>query len=118
MREANLHLHDGEREAAAAALQEALELDPTNAEGLIALGRLRRDDRDYNSAELLFQRASAFDLYRESALISLAQIAIDQENFERALELLRDVFSRNPALTDLRRNIDSLENLVLLRADD
>lgn len=117
-REAHLRLHDGEHEAAVTALREALELDPTNAEGLMALGRLYREDRDYGRAELLFQRASAYDLYRESALIALAQLAIDQENYERALAQLREVVNRNPARTDLRRNIDSLENLVLLQTGD
>ena len=113
MRRSNLQLHDGNRQAARASLQEALELDASNAEALMTLGQAYRDDRDYNRAELMFQRASAFDLYRENALISLAQLAIDQQDFERALTLLRDVVSRNPARTDLQRNVDTLENLVL-----
>jgi tetratricopeptide (TPR) repeat protein len=117
-REARLHLHDNARPAARTALQEALDLDPSNAEALMALGQIHRDDRDYTRAELLFQRASAYGLYRENALVSLAQVAIDQEDFERALEMLRNVVNSNPARTDLRRNIDSLENLVLLQTDN
>jgi tetratricopeptide (TPR) repeat protein len=109
----SLQLHDGNRRAAIATLQQAVELDSSNAEALITLGQAYRDERDLNRAELMFQRASAFDLYRENALVSLAQLAIDQQNFERALELLRDVVSRNPARTDLQRNVDVLENLVL-----
>ncbi|HEY5667135.1 MAG TPA: tetratricopeptide repeat protein [Gammaproteobacteria bacterium] len=117
-READLAVHDGDRQGAMAALLEAAELDPTNAEGLLMLGRMYLDDRDFNRAELLLQRAAAFDLYRDSASISLAQVAIDQENFTRALELLRGVVSRNPGRTDLARNIDSLENLVLLQSEN
>ena len=109
----NLQLHDGNRGAAITTLQQAVELDSSNAEALITLGQAYRDERDLNRAELMFQRASAFELYRENALASLAQIAIDQQNFGRALELLRDIVSRNPARTDLRRNVDVLENLVL-----
>lgn len=109
----NLQLHDGNRRAAITTLQQAVELDSSNAEALITLGRAYRDERNLNRAELMFQRASAFELYREDALVSLAQIAIDQQNFERALDLLRDVVSRNPARTDLQRNVDVLENLVL-----
>jgi tetratricopeptide (TPR) repeat protein len=112
-RRGSLQLHDGERRPAIATLQQAVELDSSNAEALIKLGDAYRDERDLNRAELMFQRASAFDLYRESALVSLAGIAIDQQNFERALTLLRDVVSRNPARTDLQRNVDVLENLVL-----
>jgi hypothetical protein len=66
----------------------------------------------------MFQRASAFDLQRENALVSLAGLAVDQQNFERALTLLREVVSRNPARTDLQRNVDILENIVLARATD
>jgi tetratricopeptide (TPR) repeat protein len=117
-RRSSLQLHDGNRRVAIATLQEAVELDASNAEALMTLAQAYRDERDYNRAELLFQRASAFDLYRENALISLAQLAIDQQNFERALMLLRDVVSRNPARTDLQRNVDVLENLVLARTSD
>jgi tetratricopeptide (TPR) repeat protein len=118
MHRSTLELHDGNRRAAIAALQEALELDAANADGLMTLGQAYRDERDYNRAELMFQRASAFELHRENALVSLAQLAIDQQNFERALELLRDVVSRNPARTDLQRNVDVLENLVLAETSD
>jgi len=117
-RRSALQLHDGDRRAAIASLQEAVDLDASNAEALITLGQAYRDERDYNRAELMLQRASAFELYRENALVSLAQLAIDQQNFERALALLRDVVSRNPARTDLQRNADVLENLVLAETSD
>jgi tetratricopeptide (TPR) repeat protein len=115
---ASLQLHDGNRQAARESLQEAVELDASNAEALMALAQTYRDERDYTRAELMFQRASAFDLHRDNALVSLAQLAIDRQDFERALGLLRDVVSRNPARTDLQRNVDTLENLVLLRTND
>jgi tetratricopeptide (TPR) repeat protein len=118
MHRGSLLLHDGNRRAAIAALQEAVELDASNAEALMTLGQAYRDERDYNRAELMFQRASAFDLQRENALVSLAGLAVDQQNFERALTLLREVVSRNPARTDLQRNVDILENIVLARATD
>jgi tetratricopeptide (TPR) repeat protein len=101
-----------------ASLQEALDLDASNADALMALGAAYQDERDYTRAELMFERASAFDLHRENALVSLAQLAIDQQNFERALALLRDVVRGNPARTDLQRNVDVLENLVLAQTGD
>ncbi len=118
MHRASLQQHDGNRQAATASLQQALELDASNGEALMALGQAYRDDRDYTRAELTFQRASTLERHREEALVSLAQLAIDQENFERALTLLRDVLSRNPERTDLRRNVDVLENLVLAQTSD
>jgi tetratricopeptide (TPR) repeat protein len=114
-REAGISRHDDEDAAANTALQQALELDPGNGEALMALADLQRENRNYNQAELFYQRASAYELYRENATISMAQLAIDQDNLERALQLLRDVVNRNPARSDLDRNINSLENLVLLR---
>jgi tetratricopeptide (TPR) repeat protein len=114
-RRAGLELHDGNRRVAIVSLQEAVELDASNADALMTLGQAYYDERDLNRAETMFQRAIVFDLYRENALVSLAQIAIDQQNFERAIELMRDVVSRNPARTDLQRNVDVLENLVLAR---
>jgi tetratricopeptide (TPR) repeat protein len=117
-RRSSLQLHDGDRPAATASLQQALQLDASNGEALMTLGQAYRDERDYTRAELTFQRASTFDAHRESALVSLAQLAIDQQNFERALTLLRDVVSRNPERTDLQRNVDVLENLVLAETSD
>jgi tetratricopeptide (TPR) repeat protein len=117
-RRSSLQLRDGNQPAATASLQEAVELDASNGEALMALAQAYRDGRDYTRAELMFQRASTFDLYREGALVSLAQLAIDQQNFERALALLRDVVSRNPARMDVQRNVDLLENLVLAQTSD
>jgi len=114
-RRASLALRDGNRRAASTALQEALALDPSNAEALMMQGQIYRVERDYGRADLLFQRASAYGAVRENALVARAGIAIDQENFDNALALLRNVVAGNPARADLRRNIDVLENLVLLR---
>ena len=117
VREASLYRNNGETAAAAAAWQEAIELDPTNAEGLMALGQYYHEERDFGRAEIFFQRAGAFDSYRENSLLSRAQLAIDQENFERALGLLREVIAVNPTRTDLQRAIETLENLTLLREE-
>ena len=113
-RRATLAVRDGNRRAASTALQEALELDPSNADALMALGQIYRTDRDYGRAELLLRRASDYGAVRENALIARAEVAIDQENFDGALTFLREV-AANPARADLRRNVDVLENLQLLR---
>jgi tetratricopeptide (TPR) repeat protein len=114
-RRASLALSDGNRRAARTALEEALALDPSNADALMALGQLYRAARDYGRADLLFQRASAYGAVREKALVARAEVAIDQENYDSALVLLRGVVTVNPARADLRRNIAVLENLALLR---
>lgn len=114
-REASMAMHNKQEPAARTALQQALDLDPGNGDALMMLADIHRTNHNYNQADLLYQRASAYAQYRENARISQAQLAIDQDNYERALQLLREVLTANPARTDLRRNIDSLENLVLLR---
>ena len=51
----------------------------------------------------------------ENALVARAEVAVDQENFDGAIEHLRSAASGNPTRADLRRSIDLLEDLVLLR---
>ncbi|HVJ28756.1 MAG TPA: tetratricopeptide repeat protein, partial [Gammaproteobacteria bacterium] len=115
MRRAALAAHDGNRRAASTALQDALDLDPANADALLALGQIHRTDGDYGRAELLLRRASDYDAVREDALIARAEVASDQENFDGALMHLRNVVDSNPARADLKRNIDLLQNLQVLR---
>ena len=112
---ANLALHDGNRRAASTALQEALALDPANADALLALGQIYGAERDYGRAELLLRRASAFGSVRESASIARVAVALDQESFDNALAILRDAVTLSPTQGDLRRNVDVLEDIVLLR---
>ena len=114
-RRATLAMRDGNRRAASTALQEALELDPANADALLALGQIHRADRDYGRAELVLRRASDYDTAREEALVARAEVAIDREDFDGALMHLRNVVDGNPARADLKRNIDLLQNLQLLR---
>jgi tetratricopeptide (TPR) repeat protein len=117
MRRASLALHGGNRRAASSGLQEALTLDPSNADALMALGQIYRAGRDYGRADLLFQRASAYTATRDDALVARAGVAIDQEDFDGALTILRTLVAGSPARADVRRNIDLLEDIVLLRTE-
>lgn len=107
--------HEGDTQGARDQLEQALEFDSSNADALMELAALYQGQGNYGQAELLYQRASAFEPYREGASLSLAQLAIDQNQYERALDLLRDIVERNPLRVDVRHNIDILENLVQLR---
>jgi len=112
-RRASLALHDGNRRAASTALQQALALDPANGGALLALGQIYRAERDYGRADLLLQRAGAYNAFRDDALVARADVAIDQQRFDEALMLLRNVVSSTSAGRE--RSIATLENLVLLR---
>jgi hypothetical protein len=63
----------------------------------------------------LFGRASAYGAVRDDALVARAAVAIQQEEFDGALAHLGNVLAVNPARADIRRNIDVLEDLALLR---
>ena len=114
-RRATLALHDGNTQAASTALQEALTLDPANADALLALGQILRTQRDYGRADLVYRRASAYGAVRDSALVARVDVAIAQENFDNALTILRNGVTSSPTHADLRRNVDVLEDIVLLR---
>lgn len=116
-RRASLALNDGNRRAAGAALEEALELDPSNADALMSLGRVFRAAADLGRADLLFRRATSYAAERENASVARAELAIEQGNFDAALTILRNVVTINPARADLRRNIDVLEDVALLRTE-
>jgi tetratricopeptide (TPR) repeat protein len=114
-REASIALQEERTDAALTALQEAIELDPGNAEALLQLAGLQARERRYIQAELLYDRASAYPEVRERALLGLAQLALDQFAYAEALTLLREVQQLNPDRFDLRENVRILENLVANR---
>ncbi len=118
MHRASVSVHNNEVTLAKSQLQQATTLDPANAEALFALGRLYRQDKSYAQAELVLQRASASAGFRENAQLLLSQVAIDQHNYTRALQLMREVYAGNPARTDLARNINTLEELVQLQGSN
>jgi tetratricopeptide (TPR) repeat protein len=114
-RRAALAMRDGNRRAAGTALQEALALDPSNPDALVALAQVHRAERDYQRAELLLRRASAYGATREAALVARAEVAIDQDDFDGALTLLRQIVAAAPGRQDVRRSVEVLEDLLLLR---
>jgi tetratricopeptide (TPR) repeat protein len=115
-RRASIVLHNGGTSAARDQLQQALELDAANADALMELATLYQDNDNDDEAELLYQRASAYESHRENAQLGLAQLAVGQRRYQRALDLLRGVVEANPGRFDLRPNIEILENLAQIDA--
>jgi tetratricopeptide (TPR) repeat protein len=116
-READISVYKGDKAAAGDTLEKAIALDPSNAYALMNLAGIYLENDNYKRAGQLYQQASTNDLYRENALISLAKLAMDQEDYSRALQILRDMLTEFPGRTDLNRNIESLENIVLMQKD-
>jgi len=115
---ARLSVHNNDTAQAKTLLQQAITLDPANADALFTLGKLQHQDKNYAQAELLLQRASASNGFRENALLMLAQVAIDQHNYSHALQILREIYAGNPARSDLVRNISTLEDMVQLQGNN
>lgn len=110
--EAGVASGTGRAADAIAALEEALTLDPGNARALVDLGSLYADSGRSVQAGLLFDRATAYADVREAALLLHAQMAVDANDYEKALELLREAVAQNPTRFDLLENIRILEGLV------
>ncbi|WP_116367810.1 tetratricopeptide repeat protein [Parahaliea mediterranea] len=108
-----VRLAGGQRERGQHDLAQASELDPANGEALLALAESHRDTNPYR-ASTLFERAASLPDYEERACLGRAQLAVDQHDYERALELLVRARQLNPHLGGLAANIASLQRLVAL----
>jgi tetratricopeptide (TPR) repeat protein len=94
-------------------LLKGLQQEPNNGRAMLLLANLYRDTANTDSATVYYQRATAIDEVKEAAQLGLAQLYIDKRDYAQAIAMLRQVVKSNPARTELRANIKSLE--VLLR---
>ncbi len=105
-------LQKGQRGHAKEWLQAAISQNPSMGDALLSLANLFSEDQQPEQAVLYFQRAAAFDNYRERALVGQAQLEINRQGYEPALKLLREAVRHNPARADLADNIRGLEKLA------
>lgn len=108
-----ISLARGQDGVAAKFLLKAIEGDPVNGQALLSLAELQGRRGKYIQASLFFTRAAALEGFTERALLSHAQLAIDQQDYDQALLLLRKAYRRNPAREDLNQNIKTLERIAL-----
>lgn len=100
-------------DAAVEFLTEALDADPGNGQALMSLAELEGQRGRTVQASLYYTRAAALESFAERARLAHAQLAIDQQDYELALGLLREAFRQNPARDDLNQNIQTLERIAL-----
>lgn len=112
---AELKLSQGKDLQAQKKLALAIEQNPANGEALLAMADLMKNNNNLIHASLYYQRAEGLLPYRERSRLNHAQLAIEQQDYKRALELLRQVKTDNPERYDLNVNIRSLEKLVLIK---
>lgn len=115
----------GEISNATSTLEKAITNDPVNGEALLTLAELLRGKNGSSSgansgnisrAVTYYSRAEALPLYKERALLGRAQLEIDRQNYEEALQALRQVLRSDPTRADISVNIQSLENLLRNRS--
>ena len=93
-------------------LKKALNSDPTNGEALLTLAQVLKETNHNEQSTIYYTRAQALPEFKERALLGRSQLAIDGQQYNEALRLLRQVIKHNPKRTDVLSNIGALENLV------
>lgn len=110
--QAQVALANNQTSKARGLLQKSIDKAPSDGDALLLLAKLYRDDKKPERAKMYYIRAKALAEYKQQALLGLAQIDINQRQYQSALTLLRQVYQAYPERTDLLSNIQSLENLV------
>jgi len=100
------------RDRANSFFQKALQQNPVNGPALLAYGDYLAASGAVTKAELLYIRAEAIKGNEQQALLSRAQLYIDQRDYEAALMHLRLAYQKFPELTDLKDSITVIENIL------
>jgi tetratricopeptide (TPR) repeat protein len=85
---AELSALKGDLSGAITAFQSLTERDPLNGKVLLRLGDLLHEQGELGRAELNYERAGRLSATRVDALIKRAQLAVQRERYEEAVELL------------------------------
>jgi tetratricopeptide (TPR) repeat protein len=93
-----IHLRNGEPEKARREFEQALALDPDNADALLNLGDLHRREGRVAEAEHLAKRALQVNPNSVTALAQLAEVERDQGNLDEAIRLFEEALSVNDSM--------------------
>jgi len=113
--EARLNHADGNADRAISQLDQAISINPANGNALLELAMLHSQAQNYANAASLYTRAQALSDYRERALLSHAQLAVDMRDYEQAISLLELARRDNPRRRDLTDNITTLSRIISLQ---
>lgn len=109
---ARMALAKGQTQQARKNIKRAIAKNPTNGDALLLMAQLMKQQNLVEQATLYYLRAEALTTHTERARLGHAQLAIEQQQFTTALQLLRKVLKENPQRHDLQANIRSLERLT------
>ena len=85
-----IHLREGEPKKALAEFEQALALDPNNAEALLNIATIHQGEGKTDLAEHFVQRALAVDPNSTGALAQLAELRRDQGQVDEAIRLFAE----------------------------
>lgn len=93
-------------------LEKAEQRDPNHGHVLLRLAELYKAQGRQVRAELKLQRAVALPGVSQQARMNLAQLAIEQRDYEKALVQLRELYREEPNQPNLLQNIRMLERQI------
>jgi tetratricopeptide (TPR) repeat protein len=109
---AKLKAHQGQIAVAERLFRQALDLNPTNSDALLAFAEFASRQKNYTDAELLYVRAEAIPSAEKKAQLGRAQLYIEMQDYKAALNQLRTVYQKNPDAFDVKDNIEIIESII------
>ncbi len=103
---------DNKPKLALNALQQAVALDPLAGDALLALALWYENKNNVELASLTYSRAATIKDVQIPALQAQAQLEINRQQYQVALQLLQQVQQLAPHRQDILDNIRSLQQLV------
>jgi len=94
-------LEQGSPDQALTFLNEALRLDPWDRASLMRRGRLLAELGELSAAQRDFERAQQLDPDSAAALGGLGEVALQQQDFQTAINFLEQALERQPTATRL-----------------
>jgi len=94
----------------------SLSLNPNQASVLLKLAQHYQDKQQYSRAELYYQRAEIFPNYTKLSLAGLAQLALDQQYFAKALTYLEKLKQLSDNKLAIEKNITIIKRLQAQQA--
>lgn len=91
--------------------QKIVEIQPTDADSWLFLGRLQRAARNSLEAEKDYRKALELSPDNEEAMTGLAMLYADLGDTKRAIEMLKQVADRNPSQSSLTTLAQAYENM-------
>ena len=96
--------------------KKSLALNPNQARVLIKLAQHYQQKQQHSRAELYYQRAEIFPNYKKQSLAGLAQLALNQQHYAKALTYLHKLKRLSNNTLAIEKNITIIKRLVAQQA--